>query len=53
MTETVQHWSDGKAYAGKHKNRQAADNYELFLKYAAKDDPNRDRARDQINHLKR
>jgi cytochrome c-type biogenesis protein CcmH/NrfG len=47
------YWYLGKAYAAKRKNRQAIDNFELFLKYAAKDDANRDKARDQITKLKR
>ena len=49
----VNYWYLGKAYAAKHKNRQAIDNYELFLKYAAKDDNDRDKAREMINSLKR
>jgi superkiller protein 3 len=49
----VSYWYLGKAYAAKRKNRQAIDNFELFLKYAAKDDANREKAREQINKLKR
>ena len=43
----------GKAYAGMRKTRQAIDNYESFLKFAPKNDPDRDRARELINQLKR
>ena len=43
----------GKAYAGLRKTRQAIDNYESFLKFAPKNDPDRDRARELINQLKR
>jgi superkiller protein 3 len=43
----------GRAYAAMHKTRQAIDNYESFLKFAPKNDPERDHVRDVINQLKR
>jgi len=49
----LNYWYLGKAYAAKKKNRQAIDSYEMFLKHAAKDDANRERAREIINNLKR
>jgi superkiller protein 3 len=49
----VNYWYLGKAYAAQKKNRQAIDNYELFLKYAPKDDEDRNRAKEIINQLKR
>jgi tetratricopeptide (TPR) repeat protein len=47
------YWYLGKAYAAVRKKSQAIDNFELFLKHAAKNDPERDRAKDIINQLKR
>jgi tetratricopeptide (TPR) repeat protein len=47
------YWCLGNAYAAKRKYRAAIDNYELFLKYASKDDNDRERARELINQLKR
>lgn len=47
------YWYLGRAYAAQRKKTQAIDNYELFLKYAAKNDPERDKAREIINQLKR
>jgi superkiller protein 3 len=47
------YWFLGKSYAAKHKNRAAIDNYELFLKYASTKDPDRERAKDIINRLRR
>jgi cytochrome c-type biogenesis protein CcmH/NrfG len=43
----------GKAYAALRKNRQAIENYELYLKYAPKGDADRDKAQEQIRQLKR
>jgi tetratricopeptide (TPR) repeat protein len=47
------YWYLGKAYAAKRKNRAAIDNYELFLRYAPKNDSDRERAKEIINQLKR
>jgi superkiller protein 3 len=47
------YWYLGKAYAAKRKNRAAIDNYELFLRYAPKNDADRDKAKEIINQLKR
>src|SRR5262249_60311052 len=47
------YWYLGKAYAAKKKNRQAIDNYELYLKYAPPKDADRDKAKEIINQLKR
>lgn len=49
----INYWYLGKLLAAQHKNRQAIDNYELFVKYAPRTDPNRERARELINSLKR
>jgi superkiller protein 3 len=47
------YWNLGRAYAAKHKNRPAIENYELFLKYAPPKDPDRDKAKEIINRLRR
>ena len=47
------YWFLGKAYAAKKKNRPAIDNYELFLKYAPAKDPDREKAKEIINRLRR
>jgi Flp pilus assembly protein TadD len=47
------YWYLGKAYAAKKRNRAAIDNYELFLKYAPKNDSDREKAKEIINQLKR
>jgi cytochrome c-type biogenesis protein CcmH/NrfG len=49
----VNYWFLAKAYAARHKNRQAIDSYEQFLKLAPKDDGNREKAKEAINQLKR
>ncbi len=43
----------GAVYQAKKKPRQAIDNYELFLKYAPTNDPDRRKAREAISELKR
>jgi tetratricopeptide (TPR) repeat protein len=43
----------GKSYAGQRKKTQAIDNFELYLKYAQKNDADRDKAKELINQLKR
>src|SRR5262249_43412352 len=48
----INYWYLGKAYAALHKNRQAIDNYELYLKYAPKTDADREKAKEIINQLK-
>jgi tetratricopeptide (TPR) repeat protein len=47
------YWYLGKAYAALHKSRAAIDNYELFLRYAPKNDGDREKAKELINQLKR
>lgn len=47
------YWHLARAYAAKRKTRAAIDNYETFIRLAAKNDPDRERARELINQLKR
>jgi cytochrome c-type biogenesis protein CcmH/NrfG len=49
----INYWYLGKAYAAKRKNRAAIENYELFLKYAPAKDPDREKAKEIINRLRR
>jgi cytochrome c-type biogenesis protein CcmH/NrfG len=42
----------GVVYAAKRKPKQAIENYELFLKYAPKNDPDRARVTNAINELR-
>ena len=42
----------GVVYAAKRKPKQAIDNYELFLKYAPKNDADRPRVLNAISELK-
>jgi Flp pilus assembly protein TadD len=49
----INYWHLGRVYAGQHKNRQAIDALEAYLKHAGKNDDNVGKARAMISDLKR
>ncbi|HEX4420103.1 MAG TPA: tetratricopeptide repeat protein [Kofleriaceae bacterium] len=49
----ISYWYLGRLYSATHKPRAALENLELFLRYAPKDDPNREKAHELVNQLKR
>ena len=52
-TAPVNYLNLGTVYAAKKKNQLAIENFEKFLSLASKSDPDRARAKDAINELKR